>query len=145
MVVGERLFYCLPADSENLPFGDLPEVIKVTSLPKKDVMVYPSGMLSRFNIVIQELALFSESRRDLRTASDAIVVMSHPGFGTITVKAHDLSDGGIAVNMGIHICPPTGTVVDVIIKRHKGALNTTPIPMIVKHIQPNGLVGLAFI
>ena len=85
-----------------------------------------------------------ENRRDLRTASDAIVVMSHPGFGTVTVKARDLSDGGIAVDMGHHVCPPVGTVVDVIIKRHKGALNASPIPMVVKHVQPGGLVGLAF-
>lgn len=87
----------------------------------------------------------TEHRRDLRISSDAIVLISHPGFGTITVKARDLSDGGISVNMGHHISPPVGTVVDVIIKRHKGTLNALPIPMIVRHIQLDGIVGLAFI
>ena len=91
------------------------------------------------------LIQMNENRRDMRTASDAIVVMSHPSFGNVTVKARDLSDGGISVHMGSHIGPPVGTVVDVIIKRHKGALNATPIPMIVKHSQPGGVVGLAFI
>ena len=86
-----------------------------------------------------------ENRRALRTSSDALVTMSHPSFGTITVKARDLSDGGIAVDVSHHISPPVGTVVDVIIKRHKGALNVTPIPMIVKHIEQGGIVGLAFI
>lgn len=86
-----------------------------------------------------------ENRRDLRTSTDAIVIISHPSFGTITVKARDLSDGGIAADIGHHISPPVGTVVDVIIKRHKGTLNASPIPMIVRHVQPNGIVGLAFI
>ena len=86
-----------------------------------------------------------ENRRGMRTSSDAIVVMSHPSFGTITVKARDLSDGGISVDVGHHVAPPIGTVVDVIIKRHKGALNLLPIPMIVRHIQVNGIIGLAFV
>ena len=89
--------------------------------------------------------LGGENRRAFRTSTDATVTMSHPSFGTITVKAHDLSDGGIAVDISHHSSPPIGTVVDVIIKRHKGVLNTTPIPMLVKHVQTNGLVGLAFI
>lgn len=91
------------------------------------------------------IMIVGENRRALRTSIDATVTMSHPSFGTITVKAHDLSDGGIAVDISHHISPPIGTIVDVIIKRHKGTLNTTPIPMLVKHIQSNGLIGLAFI
>lgn len=87
----------------------------------------------------------AENRRAMRTSSDAIVLLSHPSFGTITVKARDLSDGGISVDIGNHISPPVGTVVDVIIKRHKGTLNATPIPMVVRHLQFNGIVGLAFI
>ncbi len=86
-----------------------------------------------------------EHRRYMRTSSDAQVLMSHPGFGTINVKARDVSDGGISVTMGIHVSPPVGTVVDVIIKRHTGALNADPIPMEVRHVQPGGIVGLAFI
>lgn len=86
-----------------------------------------------------------DNRNYLRTASDAHVVMSHPGFGTVTVKARDVSDGGISVMMGIHVSPPVGTVVDVIIKRYKGALNADPVRMEVRHVQPGGIVGLRFL
>lgn len=86
-----------------------------------------------------------ESRRYMRTSSDAQVLMSHPGFGTISVKARDVSDGGISVMMGSHVFPPIGTIVNVIIKRHTGALNIDPIPMEVRHIQSGGIVGLAFL
>lgn len=86
-----------------------------------------------------------ENRRYLRTASDAQVQMTHPAFGTITVKACDLSDGGVSVLMGIHVSPPVGTVVNVIIKRHKGALNANPVPMEVRHVEPGGIVGLRFL
>ena len=89
--------------------------------------------------------MIHDNRRYMRTSSDAQVVMSHPGFGSISVKARDVSDGGISVYMGIHVSPPVGTVVDVIIKRHKGALNAEPIRMEVRHIQPGGIVGLSFL
>lgn len=81
----------------------------------------------------------------MRTSSDAQVLMSHPGFGTINVKARDVSDGGISVVMGSNVSPPVGTIVNVIIKRHTGALNAEPIPMEVMHIQPGGIVGLSFL
>ena len=83
-------------------------------------------------------------RRYMRHQSDASVVMSHQAFGSITVKARDLSDGGICVEMGHHSAPPVGTVVDVVIKRHTGALNSNPVSMIVRHVQPGGIVGLQF-
>lgn len=86
-----------------------------------------------------------EHRKYLRTASDAQVQMTHPAFGTVTVKARDLSDGGVSVLMGIHVSPPVGTVVNVIIKRHKGALNASPVPMEVRHVEPGGIVGLRFL
>lgn len=84
-------------------------------------------------------------RQYLRTAADAIVEMTHPSFGTIKVKASDLSDGGIAVHMGSHFPPPVGTVVKVIIKRHTGAINSEPVEMTVVHVSPKEqLVGLMF-
>lgn len=86
-----------------------------------------------------------DNRRYYRTPSEAQVVLMHPGFGRITVKARDLSDGGISVEMGRRVCPPVGTVLDVIIKRHTGALNTEPVQMQVRHIQVDGIVGLAFV
>ena len=73
------------------------------------------------------------------------MILIHPGFGRITVRARDLSDGGISVVMGSHVCPPVGTVVDVIIKRHTGVLNAEPVAMQVRHVQADGVVGLAFV
>lgn len=85
-------------------------------------------------------------RRYLRIASDALVEMSHPGFGTVTVQAHDLSEGGIAVTMGNYPVPPVGTVFKVIIKRHTGAINAEPVDMKVVHTMADGSkVGLMFI
>lgn len=86
-----------------------------------------------------------EHRQYLRTPSDALVVITHPGFGSVTVKARDLSDGGLSVDMGHHPRPPVGTVVQVLIKRHTGAINALPVNMQVKHVQLNGIVGLAFV
>lgn len=88
---------------------------------------------------------YSNRRKYLRTPLDAIVEMSHPSVGTIVTRAHDLSDGGISVDMRNNICPPTGTVLDVIIKRHTGTINSAPVKMQVCHVQPNGIAGLAFV
>ncbi len=69
---------------------------------------------------MQTGANMQNRRQYLRTATDVIIEMTNPSFGTVTVKASDLSDGGISVNMGSHFPPPAGTVVSVIIKRHTG-------------------------
>lgn len=85
-------------------------------------------------------------RQSLRVASDMLVEMSHPSFGAISVRATDLSDGGLAVMMGVHIPPPVGTEVKILIKRHKGIINSDPVNMKVMHIGENGKrVGLMFI
>ena len=86
-----------------------------------------------------------ERRHNLRTSAEAQVIIIHPGIGRITVKARDLSDGGISVDMKHQVIPPVGTIVDVIIKRHTGALNRDPVSMQVRHIQHDGTVGLAFV
>lgn len=86
-----------------------------------------------------------ENRAFRRLSSAASVEMSHASFGSITVKAKDLSDGGISVNLGQHILPPIGTKLSVIIRRHSGAINQDPIMMEVRHVQPGGVVGLKFI
>ena len=80
----------------------------------------------------------------LRSVLAANVILRHPGFGEMTLKAHDVSDGGISVNVGNHIAPPIGTVVDVIIKRHTGPINLEPVPMEVRHISGT-VLGLKFI
>ena len=71
--------------------------------------------------------------------------MRHASFGSISVRAKDLSDGGISVIMGQHICPPIGTRLHVIIRRHTGVINSEPVLMEVRHVQPGGIVGLKFI
>jgi hypothetical protein len=85
-----------------------------------------------------------EQRRFARTASGALVEMHHPTFGTIEIKARDLSDGGIFAMMGNYQAPPVGTTVMVRIKRYTGVINQEPVPMRVVHQQPGG-IGLAFI
>lgn len=86
-----------------------------------------------------------ENRAFLRTTSAALVEMRHASFGSITVRARDLSDGGISVNIGHHISPPEGTVLDVIIRRHSGIINQNPVKMQVMHVQAGGIVGLKFV
>lgn len=86
-----------------------------------------------------------ENRAFLRTSSSAVVEMQHPSFGLISVNARDLSDGGISVHMGQHISPPVGTILDVTIKRHTGAINMEPVKMQVMHTQASGAVGLKFV
>jgi hypothetical protein len=83
-------------------------------------------------------------RRSLRTAADVLVELSHPGFGILNVRASDLSEGGMAVDMGHHIAPPVGTEVKVLIKRHTGIINSEPVAMRVMHID-NKRVGLMFV
>ena len=80
-----------------------------------------------------------------RQGLEASVEISHPGIGRMTVRAIDISDGGIAVAMGQHVPPPVGTVLQVRIKRHTGTLNAEPVAMRVVHVQPNGMVGLMFV
>ena len=83
-------------------------------------------------------------RKYMRTASDVMVEMSHPTMGTLTVRARDLSDGGISVDMGNHVAPPVGTVLKVRIKRHTGSINSEPLPMRVVHVDGGKFVGLSF-
>ncbi len=85
-----------------------------------------------------------EQRRYVRTPSGALVEMRHPSFGTIEIKARDLSDGGIFALMGNYQAPPVGTTVMVRIKRYTGVINQEPVPMLVVHQQQGG-VGLAFV
>jgi hypothetical protein len=84
-------------------------------------------------------------RQHLRTASDLLVELSHPAIGSLTVKARDLSEGGVSIDMGHHSVPPVGTELSVVIKRHTGAINAAPVKMRVMHVQSNGSVGLKFI
>jgi hypothetical protein len=86
-----------------------------------------------------------ELRQHSRQTSSVSVSIAHPSFATITVKAKDISAGGIAVDMSNHSRPPVGTIVQVTIKRHVGAINEHPLAMRVTHVQANGIVGLAFV
>ena len=86
-----------------------------------------------------------ENRAFMRTTSSAVVEMCHSSFGSMTVQAKDLSDGGISVDLRQHVVPPIGTQLDVIIRRHSGIINIEPVKMEVRHIQPSGIVGLKFV
>lgn len=85
-----------------------------------------------------------EQRKFPRTPTAALVELVHPALGRIDVKARDLSDGGIFVLMGQHVCPPIGTMLQVRIKRFTGTINQDPVAMRVVHHQFGG-VGLAFV
>lgn len=88
--------------------------------------------------------MMDNRRKFVRSQADVMVTMTHPSLGTLNVKAKDLSEGGIAVDMGIHPAPPPGTELDVIIKRHTGALNHEPVKMQVVHVNKQS-VGLKFV
>ena len=85
-----------------------------------------------------------EQRRYMRDSSEALVEVSHPGFGTIELKAKDLSDGGVFVFLGIHAALPIGVVVQARIKRHTGFINQQPVAMQVVHHDSGGM-GLMFV
>lgn len=85
-----------------------------------------------------------EQRRYIRTPTEAMVEMHHPSFGTIEIKARDLSDGGIFALMGNYQAPPVGITVMVRIKRYTGVINQEPVPMRVVHQQQGG-IGLVFV
>ncbi|MFT3930486.1 MAG: PilZ domain-containing protein [Spongiibacteraceae bacterium] len=93
---------------------------------------------------MMEQVSFEEQRHYVRRPSGALVEMHHPSFGTIEIKARDLSDGGIFALMGNYPAPPVGTTVMVRIKRYTGVINQDPVPMRVVHQQSGG-IGLAFV
>lgn len=85
-----------------------------------------------------------EKRQHPRSSLHATAIISHPSFRA-TVKVINISAGGLSVDMSNTSRPPVGTVVDVLIKKPTGTINEKPLAMRVKHIQPNGIVGLAFV
>ena len=85
-----------------------------------------------------------EQRKYLRTASSAMVEISHPSVGIMEFKARDLSDGGVFVYLGNHHTLPVGTIVKARIKRHTGVINEEPIEMQIIHSHSGGM-GLMFL
>ncbi len=85
-----------------------------------------------------------ERRRYPRVASEAILQISHPAFGAISLKAKDASEGGFFALRGSQSLPPVDTEVAVIIKRYTGALNDDPVKMRVVRENEEG-IGLAFL
>ncbi len=85
-----------------------------------------------------------EQRKYMRASSQALVEIHHPGFGSLELKAKDLSDGGVFVFLGQHIAPPIGTVVKARLKRHTGVINQEPVDMQVVHHNGGGM-GLMFV
>lgn len=85
-----------------------------------------------------------EQRRYMRTASEALVEITHPSTGLIELRAKDFSEGGVFVHLGNQIALPIGTVVKARIKRHTGFINEQPVDMQVVH-QHSGGMGLKFV
>lgn len=85
-----------------------------------------------------------EQRRSPRVKTDAVVEFFHAATGVVAAKARDLSDGGIFVAAGSYPLPPIGTLLEVRIKRHTGAINQQPVAMRVIHRNHDGM-GLAFV
>lgn len=85
-----------------------------------------------------------DQRKYMRLSSVALVELSHPGFGSIELKAKDLSEGGIFVYLGNHIALPVGTVVKTTIRRHTGTINLEPVDMQIVHHHSGGM-GLKFV
>jgi hypothetical protein len=71
------------------------------------------------------------------------VVMRHDSIGILHGFAHDISEGGVFVQLQNVILPPVGTVLSVTIKRYTGAINSEPVPMCVVHHNAGG-IGLSF-
>jgi hypothetical protein len=86
----------------------------------------------------------SDKRRYPRVASQAQLEISHPAWGIIQLKAKDSSQGGFFALRGTHTLPPVNTEVKVLIKRHTGPLNDTPVSMRVAHTSDQGM-GLEFV
>lgn len=85
-----------------------------------------------------------EQRRFERKPLSARVEVMHPDMGAFEWQARDISEGGIYVLTANSPKPPVGTILQVRIKRHTGALNEDPMPMQVVHHQRDGL-GLMFV
>lgn len=79
------------------------------------------------------------------TAQDVVVELKNPDYGEITVRGHSFSDQGVSVDFGRHIKPPIGTLMEVVIKRHTGAINRQPVPMRVHTEHPDGDYELVFL
>ena len=86
-----------------------------------------------------------DNRRLHERSSDAVRVdLFHNAFGHVMVTARDVSDGGISVDMGNNVPPPTGTIVQVKMRRLVGAINEEPVEMEVVHVSGKD-VGLKFV
>lgn len=83
-------------------------------------------------------------RRYPRVASEALLDISHPAFGMLSLRAKDASHGGFFAWRGMSPLPPENTEVSVIIRRHTGTINTDPITMRVVRVTDEG-IGLEFV
>jgi hypothetical protein len=85
------------------------------------------------------------TRESFFTAKQLVIIIKNNDYGEITVTGHSLTDTGVIADFGLHCKPPIGTVVEVLIKRHTGILNKTPIPMKVITEHPDGDFQLVFL
>jgi hypothetical protein len=85
------------------------------------------------------------TRESFFTAKQLVIVIKNNDYGEITVAGHSLTDSGVIADFGLHCKPPIGTVMHVLIKRHTGILNKTPVPMKVITEHPDGEFQLVFL
>ncbi|MCK5880279.1 MAG: hypothetical protein KAG18_00310 [Sinobacterium sp.] len=85
------------------------------------------------------------TRESFFTAQKLVVIVKNNDYGQITLLGHSLTDSGVIVDFGKHNAPPTGTVMNVVIKRHTGVLNKNPVPMKLIAEHPDGEFELVFL
>jgi len=68
-----------------------------------------------------------------------MIKISHPGFGSLLLKARELCGGGTFTLIGNHQPPQIGTVLEVRIKRYTGVVNIEPSLMNVVHLDNSGI------
>ena len=86
----------------------------------------------------------SNRRKYPRVASEALLEISHPAFGSINLRAKNASKGGFFALRSSQSLPPLDTEVAVMIKRHTGVINDAPVAMRVVRVTAEG-IGLEFV
>ena len=79
------------------------------------------------------------------TAHQIVAEIKNAEYGEVVALGHSLTDQGLIVDFGINPGPPIGTVVEVIIKRHTGAINKHAVTMLVAQLHPDGEYELVFL
>lgn len=85
------------------------------------------------------------TRESFFTAKQLVVIIKNSDYGEIKLQGHSLTDSGVIVDFSLHVAPPIGTVMEVVIKRHTGVLNKKSVPMQLIAEHPDGDFELVFL